>query len=343
MRLHSSQHHKTSLKLSKTGFMIPVVAFVGLGVIGAVALMQDTDYDASAATEEVSLGLSPTDYYISLEAPSTATMDLAATSAGSYAYAESDVVAKTNVSTGYELYLTAGTGGNTLLHSAGSSAGVIAAASGTGGETGTPAVLSSNSYGYAVPSGIIGNNNFDASYANPTAASKWAKVSTAETGDKIRTGNYTGESTAAGETTDVHFAVYANNAMAAGTYTGEVVFSMVADMPSVGLSITPNTAEANTTQSVTVVSGPMVASGAAISTSDVTITIGGSTCTMTNTDTSAGYLVSTCTAPGLAGTEEGTAYNVEITVSKYSYNATITGGYTASPLALLLASLGAAR
>lgn len=319
-------HSSDKFRLHKSP-LLPILATTSLaGILIATLAITDANINnqsVSATTTEATYG----DYYLSLSNNDSINLDITVTAAGDYTYATDNVTVTTNIPSGYDLYLASMSSTSASLTTTSGNT-TITATSGTGGTSGTPTTLSANSYGYAVPSAEIKNNNFDNSYDTPSSTSKFAKVPIATTnngGDKLRSTN---AQVTSGETTHVHYGLYANNALIAGDYTGGVVYTaVVTDPNSIATSIEPNSGIENLTKSVTVTSGPLIANGTSLSTSEVSITIGNSACTVTNVDTTNNYLTTTCTAPALT---TGT-YNVTVSVPKYGFTDTITNGYTVTP------------
>ena len=302
------------------------MGLVGIFIFSLIISDSQPDH-ASATTTPVTSEVTYEDYYLSMTNSDNIDLDVGVTASGAYAYATDDLTIRTNVDGGYDLYLASSSTTSAALTTTSGNT-TIATTSGTGGSTGTPATLTANSYGYAPPSSLIGNNNFDASYAEPSASSKWAAIPVAtseSSGDLIRSTN---EQNTAGDHIDVHYGVFANNALVAGEYTGSVRYTaVVTAATAVTASISPNSG--STAQTVTVTSGPLVANTTALSTSDVSIkfqqnNVDINTCTVTNVDTSNGYLVTTCTAPQLTGG----SYDVAISVPRYNFTDTIANGYT---------------
>ena len=318
----------------KTGKLYKKVqALLGISVLTlSICILHpfdNIDDRASAAITPVTSTVEYGTYYLSLSNNESINLNVNPTAAGAYAYATNDLTIRTNVDGGYDLYLASSSTTSAALTTTSGNT-TIATTSGTGGSTGTPTTLTANSYGYALPSSLIGNNNFDASYAEPSASSKWAAIPVAtseSSGDRIRSTN---EQNTTGDHIDVHYGVFANNALAAGAYTGTIQYTaVVTAATSITATISPNSG--HSVQTVTVTSGPLVANTTRLTGSDVSIKfqqngVDIDTCTVTNVDTNNGYLVTTCTAPFLSIG----SYDVAISVPRYSFTDTILNGYTAT-------------
>lgn len=325
-----------SLKLKRTRFYaIPLMAFAGLAMLGIFAINQDVDPSASAANNTALTDtISYDDEYITIS--NSVVVDLgtqSVTADSSYAYATDNVTVSTNVSTGYELYLSSANKASADLTSDNNYNTPISATSGSGGELGTPTVLDQDSYGYAVPSAQIGNNKFDVSYASPGSSSKFAGVP-AGSSDRIRS---TGTAVASGETTEVHYGVNVTNALAPGTYTGSVTYSAVVT-PTEGnyeMSVSPNETFANTdtatvSTTLTVTSGPTTINTAAnlnVDEVEVYLRQNGVTngaCNVTNVNVSSGHVVTTCTTPALSVGN----YDILIIIPRYGFKDMQTNIYS---------------
>jgi uncharacterized protein (TIGR02145 family) len=204
-----------------------VLVTVAPYVTESVEADPDASVPASTPTLTISTGLTDTD------SDTIPDLNLAAinpTATGSVVSGSMTLGVKTNSPEGYNLKLRAGSANMT------NGANNIAP---TAGSVASPAPLSANSWGFAIPktqthaTGLIAtgfDNTYVAENNNQSSTSKWAPVPTSDTTIKTTT---TANDAGDGDTTTVFYGVKATLALPAGAYKANVVYTAVVnDVPT---------------------------------------------------------------------------------------------------------------
>lgn len=327
------QNNLRKLKINRFNFAIPLMAIAGVGAIGMLIINQDVDKNASALSETTNVNVNNTTYSIGVNTVGDSIdINAESTSSGVYTAKKDTVTVTTNIPDGYSLYISAGSGDPKLYLDGDSSASYIDTTSGT---YSSPQVLRTNTYGYAVPSSINGavDNNFDSAYAtpNPTSASKWAALPTSTNQQLIQT---TDTANTDGEKVDVYYGIYLNNAVAAGTYTGSVTYTAMAEASSPATQPTNNATMNPTSGTVGEATRLMIVTNlhTLANVGAVTVSMRGTStgatssaaCGGATADTSTGVLIITCNTP--TDLAVGT-YTVTASVPTYGKTYTIVGGF----------------
>ena len=235
-------------KVNKT-FNSQKLLFLGWGgfIASALAIAGWTSFlpDSTNAATQVQANINKTGYYLNVTSSvGGVNMNVEPSPSGQMASAKDNVNIKTNIPTGYKLYLSAtssGTDQNSLYNTYSlpeRQPDKISASSGTLAATNT---LSHNTWGYGIPNtteGLTPGNGFDATYSapNPAAMSKWAGVPATTSGDVetyaqlVQTIDHANEPKG-GNNVDVYYAVNTDTNISAGHYTGSVTYTAVADVP----------------------------------------------------------------------------------------------------------------
>lgn len=306
--------------------------FLAAFVISVLASSIFTPINSSDATT-VTTNIGKSDYYISIDS-NDVTLDLSSSVTGAYAIASDTITTKTNAPKGYKLYVSmendadcnkttgecdgSGTGSNIVpgnaLYKDGDStiSPYISPASGT---FSSPGILDMNTWG--VSDSAISTGQESTFYAMPLLPNL----------QLIQTTNVANIS---GTTKNVYFGVRADYSMPTGSYSNTIVYTASANANASGnneLSITPNSAATlNGGESVTVLTS--LYTSYPLTTSDVTVTIGGDTCTVTavSTNTNTGTKEITCTTPSFTKSMQKNL-DIAVNIPLFSWNYTLTGGY----------------
>ncbi len=273
----------------------------------------------------LSATLNGTSYYASIEgAEDDVTLTAYPTPDGVYVSALDSLTVRTNATNGYKMYLTMADSDQNL-YLAGKTAATATSKEKiipTVGDQSIPRTLDTNSWGYA----IAGASGFSASYAVPTPAanSLWAQVpaATAENTSPISSSG-TAETT--GVSVGVYYGVKLSSLLTTGSYSGTVVYSLLADTDANGASITPSTVYGPGTVSIIT---PLMTD---MDLGTVEITIGDDDCTSITQFTQNGLVGFTCTAPDLTVGSSGTTYPVVIDIPKFGQTYNVSGGLTYIP------------
>ncbi len=220
-------------------------AVLGLGIAGFSSVLPS---DTNAATQ-INATIDKTGYYLNMTAsPGDIEMNVSPSATGDTMDSASDSLnVKTNIPTGYELYISATSTGetqNSLYNTYTPPEHTTDSISAVATTPASAAPLNSNTWGYGVPSGTEGlvTNQFDADYSNPTiTGSHWAGVPTA-IAEPIQTITHANDAVG-GTNINFHYAVSANANKSSGTYTGTVIYTAIADVPEPPRPTPPSTCD----------------------------------------------------------------------------------------------------
>ncbi|MBQ3310309.1 hypothetical protein IJG73_02620 [Candidatus Saccharibacteria bacterium] len=189
----------------------------------------------NSSAEDVAAVINSSGYFINLTSGNSGVVaiDLNTNASGAIGLAKDTINIKSNAPNGYDLYLSMNNGetdGNRLYKDgSSSSAHYIAPTSGT---FSAPAVLDTNSWGYALANTTTGlpaeGANFNEQYnpAIPDNTSLWAGVPLAGNEQLIQT--ITTPDTTTGINTDIYYGVKANTTLPSGSYKGTITYTAVA-------------------------------------------------------------------------------------------------------------------
>ena len=189
----------------------------------------------NSSAEDVAAVLNSSGYFINLTSGNggVVAIDLNATAAGVVGLAKDTINIKSNAPNGYDLYLSMDnkeSNGNRLYKDADStSSSFITPTSGT---FSAPAVLDTNSWGYALANTTTGlpteGANFNEQYnpAIPDDTSLWAGMPLQGNEQLIQT--ITTPDDTNGIDTDIYYGVKANTTLPSGSYKGTITYTAVA-------------------------------------------------------------------------------------------------------------------
>ena len=178
-----------------------------------------------ATTETTTTGNNHT---ITLTMNDTLSLDITSTPDGAFASTTDNLSITSDAPNGYQLYISMSGTDTNLVNSTDDSNYY----SPTSGTFASPAVLSMNSWGYAIPSGTTGAPDsiaFDSSYDSATSSSTFAAVPALADAQLLQ---QTSEPNTTANTVDITYAVQSNTAQAAGAYTGTITYTILADDPA---------------------------------------------------------------------------------------------------------------
>jgi uncharacterized protein (TIGR02145 family) len=309
----STINHKR-LDVLRLFLTLILFSFISLGGYALHPFDELTGAESIDGSLMLSTNTTGTDYYVSVSNSSALSMDVNAVASGTYASVKDTVTTRTNIGGGYDLYVSMGNS-NSNLYLTSDNQSYIAPTSAT---IDSPAVLDSNSWGFAVPTSNTGAviSGFDSSYSTPTpsAASKWAAMPVNTEATKVQSTNAANET---GQALDIYYGAYLDITKPGGTYSGEVIYSAVGDL-------------ATSTQGPATVSPTSMYQGVAteltittsLSTSlidsalgTVSVMLGSTACLNPTSDTTSGTLIVTCTAPATMSTLG--SYDVTVSVERY--------------------------
>ena len=312
-RSKSTINHKR-LDVLRLFLTLILFSFISLGGYALHPFDELTGAESIDGSLMLSTNTTGTDYYVSVSNSSALSMDVNAVASGTYASVKDTVTTRTNIGGGYDLYVSMGNS-NSNLYLTSDNQSYIAPTSAT---IDSPAVLDSNSWGFAVPTSNTGAviSGFDSSYSTPTpsAASKWAAMPVNTEATKVQSTNAANET---GQALDIYYGAYLDITKPGGTYSGEVIYSAVGDL-------------ATSTQGPATVSPTSMYQGVAteltittsLSTSlidsalgTVSVMLGSTACLNPTSDTTSGTLIVTCTAPATMSTLG--SYDVTVSVERY--------------------------
>lgn len=288
----------------------------------------------NSSAEDVAAVINSSGYFINLTSGNSGVVaiDLNTNASGAIGLAKDTINIKSNAPNGYDLYLSMNNGetdGNRLYKDgSSSSAHYIAPTSGT---FSAPAVLDTNSWGYALANTTTGlpaeGANFNEQYnpAIPDNTSLWAGVPLAGNEQLIQT--ITTPDTTTGINTDIYYGVKANTTLPSGSYKGTITYTAVAktnSSVSEQTSVSPSTTtKLEGGEVLTIATMLSVDASQAEDPGDpsqgipakkVSVTVGGQDCPVTNlSNAQDSSLVITCTAPSMATGR----YDVGVDVPKY--------------------------
>ena len=160
-----SRFHLPKHPLTRIAAPISVFAFA-LVATALISHITSPEQDSSATID-------PSTYYVSVSSSGNIDLSVSTLPDGAYQYASHTVTTKTNSPTGYKLYLsTASTDNNLNL---GGTTGASSKLTATTGTVSSPAVLDTNSWGFAIAGGPSFSNH--SSYSELDSTSTWAAVS----------------------------------------------------------------------------------------------------------------------------------------------------------------------
>ena len=309
----------TSNKSFAYGFSIFAIAFL-VSVLSFSILAPIDSSNAAPAT--VTANIEAAGYYIGMTFHDVE-MNMTATVTGAYAIAYDTITTKTNAPAGYKLYVS-GTNaadysatrpGNALYKDGDSTISPFIAP--TSGTFSSPSTLAMNTWGASNSALTTGQ---EATYfAMPLLGSP----------QLIQTTNTANET---GVDKRLDFGFRADYTMPVGSYSNTIIYTAAANANSGGtneLAISPSDTESLAGGESVVITTSLY-TNYDLGTGDVTVTIGGQTCTVTavTTNTTLGTKQITCTTP--AQTLTG-AKDVYVNIPIFGWSATLTGGYTVNP------------
>ena len=344
-RLKNLHMKKSHMNLKKYNIPAPIAGiciFIGAFFITMFASSSFIPVQPSNA-EDVAAVLNSSGYFINLTSGNggVVAIDVLGTAAGTVGLARDTINIKSNAPDGYDLYLgmdNKNVDGNRLYKDGDStSSSFITPTSGT---FSAPAVLDTNSWGYALANTTPGlpteGANFDAQYnpSIPDDASLWASVPLAGNEQLIQT--ITTPNPTDGINTDIYYGAKANVSLPSGSYKGTITYTAIAKTNSSVneyTSVSPATTtklEGGEILTIATMLGVDAADAEDPGTpaKRVTVTVGGQACPLTTgivgdpsspTTTDGlgnaqdGSLVITCTAPSMATGR----YDVGVDVPKY--------------------------
>lgn len=304
------------------------------------------------AATDVAVVVNGSGYYINASTASQGTIQLNvdSTPSGSIALAKDTLNVKSNAPEGYKVYVAmardenCASDCNSLYKDKGSAS--ESSISATSGTFSTPAVLGSNSWGWAIDKNAVGapENNFSTDYntAVPDPTVLWAAMP--EKGQDQLLQTITTPNSEEGIATDIYYGVKANTALASGIYEGTIVYTVVGNagvVPEVA-DVSPSTTELLTGGETITINTLYNITPAQAGT--VNVTIGGEPCTGVNLSQDVdNNLTITCTSPA----HDAGKYNVVVSILSYSKEATLVNALeyivdTATPLSLQTAASWAA-
>ena len=256
------------------------------------------------------------DYDITLATADTVNLNVQPTINDGVAAVKNTVIASTNSPAGYKLYLSTNADLDENIYLDGDESNNTADKkfAPTNGTYEEPGTLNKNSWGYAV----AGLGNFDASYDNASAISKFAKTPVYGSEQLI----HTHVGTADNDVTEVYYAAKAGIDLASGSYATEILYTIMTEASS--------EIQGEATISPSELMSDYTATTATITTSlntsrelgNVTVLVGDSTCADVEIIEN-NPVTLTCDLPLNLNPGE---YDVEINFAKLGKNYTITDG-----------------
>ena len=295
------------VKMQKIG-AYSVVFFMAF-FIALISASAFTPVDNSgAATTEVDIDAGG--YSLEVYSADTAKMELTATTDGAVAIAKDTLTITTN-SPGYKVYMSM-SGNDTKLYNGDSYIETAAT---------TPAPLSVNRWGWALAnpasstSTAIQAYQFDSVYCVSESDAAVANCSDGNSGNLNANNKFAGmpgvsnpalvaysATSASGATQDIYYGVKVNTAKTAGTYSGRVIYTAVAEASSnargeIGLSdeAQEELAGQPLTLTTSLYMSDMIYNN--LSTSEISVKIGGKDCTGITKSRSGSVLNVSCTTP----------------------------------------------
>ncbi|MDO4987226.1 MAG: hypothetical protein Q4E46_02860 [Candidatus Saccharibacteria bacterium] len=297
-------------------FLPYMVGIFGLAFLAScITASIMTPVQNSDAIQQVALTFDNSGYYANVSSSGLVNLDLIGTIDGATALAHDTVTTTTNSTTGYKLYISSDSsvaGANSLNGSGTSSGYALSPSTGT---TDNPVHLATNTWGYTTAT-VSGNNN------TVTESSNFIGMPLLHNENLLHSYNQAAES---GSSIEVYYGVKANTALPAGTYTSNVVYTVIAEgnpaaEGKVALDKTTTTnlagGETLTISTGLYTSMDNIGTGAQAP----TITIGGDACTnVTPVITNSGAINFTCKTPA----KSVVGYN-DVTVSLPKFEKTYT-------------------
>ena len=317
----SSQEAFISLPLTRAispGIIAFGLAFVGAFITACIA----TPIKNSDALQQVSATLDDSGYYINVSTDSTVDLSLITTPDGASTIGKDTVTTETNSKTGFKLYISSSsaTANTNRLYKDGdsTSSSYLSPLSSVG-------QLEMNSWGYAVAN-LNGNGD------TITVSSRFTGLPLLNSEELIQ--SYTEAApTGSGATVDVYYGVKANTALPAGTYTGTVKYTVLAEGSPANdgeVSVSPSSSAMTGGETLTIATG-LYTNAADLGT--ITVAVGDSTCSNVQTSTSSsGSINLICTLPAFA-TSAGWK-TVTVNFAKFSKTYTIAEGVWYYPTTL---------
>ena len=219
-------------------------------------------------------------------------------------------------------------GTNTLYNSSDTSS-YLSPASGT---ISTPAVLGNNQWGFAIPSSVtsLTTGTFSSSYTTPIPDENtlWAYIPTMNDASYSGKVQQTNSANTEGVTTPFYIGAKIDNNLSAGTYSGYITFSGIANYDSTAgtATISPTTAGPGDTVTITTTTY----SALDVSSDQISVSIGGYTCQNPVANTSTGTLIITCTLPTNIPTGIYNNSSIIVSVVKFGMTYTVTNNLTAA-------------
>ena len=307
---------------------VSVIWLFSAVILGFLFLSPELFAPASAETTHVAIASTGNNSYVSITNATELAFTVTPTSSGTMGAAREDVTVSTNIDTGYALYLnmSASSGTNTLYNSSDTSS-YLSPASGT---ISTPAVLGNNQWGFAIPSSVtsLTTGTFSSSYTTPIPDENtlWAYIPTMNDASYSGKVQQTNSANTEGVTTPFYIGAKIDNNLSAGTYSGYITFSGIANYDSTAgtATISPTTAGPGDTVTITTTTY----SALDVASDQISVSIGGYTCLSPAANTSTGTLILTCTLPTNipAGTYSGS--NIVVSVAKFGMTYTVTNNLT---------------
>jgi|GEM_PF-3425192 len=302
-----------ALKLS-TSQKILYGSIVGLTAFSVSALIATSvsRTDSEAATSHIGAELESTGYYLTVTSPDELTIPTLQTTEDGVEQTVSGVVNVTTNTNGYGLYLAStSTTDPSLIHESNSSVKIPTT-------TATDGSLSMNSWGFSMtgeneahnfkPIPVSGND-VEIAKVDPSASYIPGTISNNGNGDDY----------------DITFGVKANLTQTAGTYSGNVVFTVLSEANETGTesaSISPSIVYLDDDSTTLTIATSLMTT---MNYGTVTVTVGGETCSNVSATKNAtsGTIIVTCTAPEL---DAWKSYDVVVNVPKFGKTYEVTNG-----------------
>lgn len=311
------------------GFALWTITTISLLVVTFLSLAAFSDILTPAETSAtVFTAVGSGGYNLSVSGAGNISLGLNPTAGGTFIMGAETLNIKTNAD-GYQAYLSTAENTTSLTHTNGTDSIIATGDTYSSG----PDSIDTNSWGFAIPDSyknssgttvtnsnlqVSGFGNIDSGYSTMTGdvnlekSTKWSSIP--EKSSPLLVQQTSSAENTNGVNLGVFYATKINTSQAAGIYSGEVLYTILANAPSATeASITPGTINnLGGSNTLTTTLGLNTTASTNIK-NNSTVAIGDKPCTITNaTNNPSGNLVLTCTDS--PQTETG-RYDVTITVS----------------------------
>ena len=324
-------------------------AFMAAFLVALISASAFTPLDNTEASDTINATLSGSGYNITINTTGTSSegttengvvsLNITPTADGAISVGKDTVNVITN-SHSYKVYVSMASDNTNSRLNLGGSSTATAYFSPVAGTTAVPIALTNNTWGWALAeSGGISGYAFDNVYTMSNGAAsdgtsgnsldttqKFAAMPSAGSEALIAAG--TDATSSSGVNYDVYYGAKATTALQSGSYSGTVVYTAIGeatDATAGAASIAPEVQTSEkTSQTVVITTSLYVSSG--LDLGNVSVTIGGETCTgpTTSIDQTSGTVNITCTAPALTWGD----YDVVATFTKFDRAYKIAKGYS---------------